>query len=141
MGDVAERADGGDDVRGSVTRLENRRAGSLTTFVDSPSGECVLQGGSDGSGEIFLAFHLYDSRGALVAESAGFEQLADGGLKVKCAKGELLLDIPRDMSANIRYRLYNAEGSLLTWSDGARTKIYPNLRMDGTGRGWSPNGS
>ena len=60
---------------------------------------------------------------------------------MKCAKGELLLDIPRDQSANIRYRLYNAEGNLLTWSDGARTKIYPNLRMDGTGRGWSPNGT
>ncbi|MCH8850509.1 MAG: hypothetical protein IIC89_06765 [Chloroflexi bacterium] len=109
----------------------------MTAFVDSPSGEIVLQVASDADGGLFVAFHLYDQRGSFVAESTGFEEFK-GALKVKCSHGEVLLDVPKDVDSNISYRLYNAEGSLLTWSDGERTKIYPNLRMDGVGRGWAP---
>lgn len=45
--------------------------------------------------------------------------------------------MPQDPAEPLRYRLYNSEGLLLTWSDGARTKIYPYLRMDGLAHGWT----
>ena len=79
----------------------------------------------------------YDSSGRLIASTDGFEQFPEG-LTVSCESGEQLLDIPSDLSAPFRYRLYNSEGLLLTWSDGVRTKIYPHLRMEGVARGWTP---
>jgi hypothetical protein len=121
----------------TVTQLEHRRAGTSTVFVDSASGENILEVASDENGVILLAFRLYDARGRLTAESSGFEQFPDG-LTVKCKGGEQLLHVPRDPTAPVKYRLYNSSGRLLTWSDGARTKIYAQLRMDGVAHGWVP---
>ena len=45
------------------------------------------------------------------------------------ARGEVLLSVPADQSKPIHYRFYNCQGSLLTTSNGGRTKIYPLLRM------------
>lgn len=84
----------------------------------------------DQEGLVLLSFHLYDSKGALVAESRGLEHFPDG-VTVRCGAGEVLLAVPADNNEPIRYRLYNCHGSLLTWSDGGRTKIYPFLRMGG----------
>lgn len=91
----------------------------------------------DENGVLFLAYRLYDAAGRLIAESDGFEHCPDG-LTVRCDGGEQLLHVPRDRAAPVRYRLYSSAGLLLTWSDGVRTKIYPNLRMDGVARGWTP---
>lgn len=83
-----------------------------------------------------MAYHLYDARGQLVAESA-LEHVPEG-LTVRCRAGELLLDIPKDAGVAIQYRFYNGSGLLLTASDGARTRIYPLLRMEGVNRYWAP---
>lgn len=92
---------------------------------------------SDENGHLLIAFHIYDAKGSLVADSEGLSHYPDG-LTVRCAAGELLLDVPADDSNHIQYRLYNGDGNLLTWSDGARTKIGPLLRMEGVGRNWMP---
>jgi len=84
---------------------------------------------SDEQGEVFITFRLYDARGRLVASSAGLEPAA-AGRSVRGSDGELLLDVPIDIDAPIRYRLYNRDGLLLTSSDGERTKIYGLLRME-----------
>jgi len=118
-------------------RLENRRPGTSTTFIDAVSGEDIFQVASDENGLLFMAYHLYDARGSLVAESAGLGHFPDG-LTVRCAGGELLLDIPADPANDVQYRFYNSTGQLLTSSDGARTRIYPPLRMEGVGRLWVP---
>lgn len=112
----------------------NRRPGTSTTFVDASSEETILQLASDQDGLSFMAFHLYDSHGHSVAES----QLEhyDEGITVSCAGGEVLLAVPQDPGDNMQYRLYNSEGKLLTSSDGARTMIYPLLRMEGVRREW-----
>jgi len=120
-------------------RLGNRRPGTSTTFLDAVSGEDVFQVASDEDGLVFIAYHLYDASGSFVAESAGLGHFPDG-LTVRCAAGELLLDIPVDSAADIQYRLYSRTGQLLTSSDGARTKIYPPLRMEGVARLWVPPG-
>ena len=86
---------------------------------------------------LLLAFHLYDGAGCLVAESAGFEHFPEG-VTIRSNKGELLLNIPPNLNGHVRYKLYNCNGHLLTTSDGARTKIYPELRMEGVGHGWAP---
>lgn len=85
---------------------------------------------------MLLCFHLYDAAGRLVADSNGFDQFPKG-IVVKCAKGEQLLNVPLDPARPVQYRLYNASGHLLTWSDGVKTKIYPQLRMDGVGHRWT----
>jgi hypothetical protein len=77
---------------------------------------------------VLVAFRLYDSKGTLVAESSGLEHFPDG-LTVRSKSGELLLAVPRDSEKPVRYRLYNGQGSLLTSSDGGRTRIYGLLRM------------
>lgn len=118
-------------------RMENRRPGTSTTFTDATSGEGLWQVASDAEGLLLMAYHLYDSAGSLVAESDGLGQFPDG-LTVRCAGGELLLDVPAKSSDNVRYRLYNSGGSLLTKSDGVSTMIYPLLRMEGVGRNWAP---
>jgi hypothetical protein len=74
-------------------------------------------------------FHLYDSSGCLAGESGGPRSFPDG-LNVYSADGELLLYLPADLDADLRYRLYNQDGLLLTCSDGAITKIRPLLRME-----------
>lgn len=116
-------------------RTENRRASTSTTFADATSGEGILQMASDENGLLLMAFRLYDSDGTLVLASDGLSAYPDG-LTVRCAKGELLLEVPADSSHNVRYCLYNSDGALLTKSDGARTRIYPLLRMEGVGRNW-----
>ena len=118
-------------------RLDNRRPSTSTTFADATSGEGILQVASDESGRLLLAYRLYDARGLLVADSEGLGHYPDG-LTVRCSGGELLLDVPKDSSNDLRYRLYNSDGHLLTQSDGARTVIYSLLRMEGVGRGWVP---
>jgi hypothetical protein len=105
--------------------------------MDSASGESVLQVASDQDGVLLVAYHLYDAGGRLIAESDGFERLRDG-LTICGEGGEQLLHVPSDHTAPIQYRLYNSSGLLLTWSDGARTKICPHLRMDGVAHNWKP---
>lgn len=124
-------------AKGDATRLENRRAGTSTVFMDSASGEGVLEVASDENGVLLLAFRLYDAAGRLIAESDGFKRFPDG-LTVCCDAGEQLLHVPCDPTAPVQYRLYNSSGLLLTWSDGVRTKIYSHLRMDGVAHGWTP---
>jgi len=119
-------------------RLDNRRPGTSTTFIDSASGEHILQIASDEEGTLLLAYHLYDDCGALVAECALDEP--PFGLTVHSESGDLLLTIPPDIGGTIQYRLYGSNGSLLTFSDGARTMIYPFLRMEGVGRSWARTG-
>jgi len=118
-------------------KLNTRRPGTSTTFIDATSGEDLLQVASDENGLLFMAYHLYDASGSFVAESVGLEHCPDG-VTVRCAEGELLLDIPIQSSGYVQYRLYNSGGHLLTSSDGARTMIYPLLRMEGIGRLWAP---
>ena len=119
-----------------ATRLLNRQAGTSTAFVDSVSGESVLEVASNAQGLLLLAFHLYDAKGRLAAESDGFQHFPTG-VTVCCEGGEQLLHVPGDLGAPVHYRLYNSSGLLLTWSDGARTKINPHLRMEGVARGWT----
>lgn len=118
-------------------KLETRRPGTSTRFIDATSGEDILQVASDENGLLFMAYHLYDASGSLVAESVGLELCSDG-VTVHCAEGELLLEIPIDSGGYVQYRLYNSDGRLLTSSDGARTTIYPLLRMESVGRHWTP---
>jgi len=118
-------------------RLDNRRPSTSTTFTDAASGEEILQVASDENGLLLMSFRLYDATGALVADSEGLTQYPDG-ITVKCSRGEVLLHVPPNSSADVRYRLYNSTGHLLTQSNGARTVIYSLLRMEGVGRGWAP---
>jgi len=117
-------------------RLDDRRPGTSTTFIDSASGEEVLQVAMDDGGALFIAYHLYDECGALVAESEGLEE-PHLGLSIRSGDGVLLLNIPADASDHIQYRLHGSSGRLLTHSDGTRTKIFPHLRMEGVGRAWA----
>jgi hypothetical protein len=121
-------------------RLNNRPPGSSTTFIDSASGEHVLQIASDEDGVLLVAYHLYDDSGALVAQSAGLEE-PSFGLAIQSESGDALLTIPADLGGDLQYRLYGRNGGLLTHSDGVRTKIYPRLRMEGVGRAWRRPGS
>ncbi len=117
-------------------RAGQRHVGSHTAFVDSISGEAVLEMASDVDGAEFLAYRLYDSQGTLTAESNGFQPFPRG-LSITCKGGEELLHIPKDASQPMHYRLYGAAGNLLTWSDGQRTRIFGVLRMNGVNKGWS----
>lgn len=117
-------------------RLDSRHPGTSTTFVDSASGEPLLQMATDESGVLLIAYHLYDACGALVAESAGLEE-PPFGLAIHSDSGDLLLDVPPGIGGIIQYRLYGSNGTLLTHSDGVRTIIYPYLRMEGVGRSWT----
>jgi len=121
-------------------RLDSRRPSTSTTFADAASGEGILQVAADENGRLLMAFRLYDASGCLVADSEGLAHYPDG-LTIRCDKGEVLLDVPADSSDDVRYRLYNSSGHLLTQSDGVRTMIYSLLRMEGVGRGWAPPSS
>jgi hypothetical protein len=118
-------------------RLDGKRPGTSTTFIDAASGEDIFQVASDAQGQLLMAFRLYDANGTLVAASKGLAHYPDG-VTVRCNGGELLLDVPADATTNVRYCLYNCDGALLTISDGARTKIYPLLRVEGVARDWAP---
>ena len=108
--------------------------------MDSATGESVFEVASDENGVLLLAYHLYDARGGLVADSNGFQHFPDG-LTICCGEGEELLHVPRDLTASVHYRLYSSSALLLTWSDGMRTKILPYLRMDGVAHNWTPPSS
>ncbi len=112
----------------------NRRPGTSTTFVDSVSQEVILQFASDEDGLSFMAFRLYDADGSFVAESP-LEHFGEG-VTICCSGGHVLLMVPPDPQDFIQYLLYNSEGKLLTRSDGARTMIYPLLRMESVRRDW-----
>jgi hypothetical protein len=100
--------------------------------VDAPSGEVLLRVGLDENGFPHLHFRLYDASGSRAAESEGPKSFPQG-LQIFSADGELLLDVPADLDADLQYRLYNQQGRLLTCSDGATTKILPLLRMEAGG--------
>jgi hypothetical protein len=118
-------------------KFGNRRPGTSTTFVDALTQESILQLASDERGLHLIAYHLYDSRGAFVAESEGLQHYPDG-LTVRSSRGEALLVVPPDSNKRIQYRLYNGSGNLLTSSNGIRTMIYQLLRMEGVARDWAP---
>jgi len=110
----------------------NRQPGTSVTFVDGESEEALLKLVSDADGDHFVAYHLYDAAGDSVREQS-LQHCIDG-LSVRSLRGELLLLIPKDDRKSIRYRLYNRDGALITSSNGIRTRIYPRLRMEGTGK-------
>jgi hypothetical protein len=87
-----------------------------------------------------IEFRLYDSSGHPVAES-GDSFSFPAGIRIHSEEGELLLDLPAKNGENIRYRLYNRNGELLTSSDGVSTRIGPCLRMESWPRGGMPQGS
>ncbi len=116
-------------------RFGDRQPGTSTTFMDASSAENILQLACDADGLHLVAFHLYDSGGYLVSDREGLEHYPEG-VDVHSTGGELLLSVPEDADENIRYRLYNHDGELLTSSDGIRTMIYQRLRMEGVGRKW-----
>jgi hypothetical protein len=113
-----------------------RNVGSHTAFVDSISGEAVLEMASDGDGVEFIAYRLYDAQGTLTAESKGFKRLRRG-LSISCKGGQQLLHIPARAEEPMQYCLYGPGGNLLTTSDGQRTRIFGVLRMNGVAKGWT----
>jgi hypothetical protein len=110
-------------------KLGGHRPGSLTAFVDSNTGDPILQIAADSNGEARVAFRLFDCDGNLACDSNGFQTYPEG-LRVEVGE-ELLLLIPNDPAGDIQYRLYNPEGRLLTASDGSRTQILGGLRIEG----------
>lgn len=110
-------------------KLGGHRPGSLTVFVDSNTGEPILQVAADSNGEARVAFRLFDCDGNLASDSDGFQTYPEG-FCVECGEEQLLV-IPNDPTGNIQYRLYNQEGRLLTCSDGTRTQILGGLRIEG----------
>lgn len=111
-------------------KLGGHRPGSLTAFIDSSTGEALLQVAADPGGEPRVAFRLFDCDGSLVEDSNGFQTYPEG-ISVFGGNQELLLLIPNDPAGDIQYRLYNCEGRLLTCSDGCRTQILGGLRIEG----------
>ena len=89
----------------------------------------ILNIAVDSEGCPQVRFRLYDSNGRLVAESGETSTFPEG-VRISSEEGELLLDLPAGIGENIRYRLYNHVGELLTSSDGASTRIGPCLRME-----------
>ena len=110
-------------------KLGGHRPGSLTAFLDGSSGEMLLQIAADPNGDPRVAFHLFDCNGKMVKDS-DFKAYPKG-IEVRGANDEQLLEIPNDPSGNVKYRLYNSDGRLLTTSDGARTQILGGLRIEG----------
>ena len=97
--------------------------------MDAPTGEVILDIGSDATGTLQIKFRLYDSKGCPAGES-GDASCFPGGIRVISQEGELLLELPSEPNGNIIYHLYNRNGDLLTSSDGVSTKIGPCLRME-----------
>jgi hypothetical protein len=100
----------------------------------------ILSIASDDAGRLRVGFHLYDSSGHPVAES-GDTSSYPAGIRIRSEEGELLLELPAKTGENIRYRLYNRRGELLTSSDGVFTRIGPCLRMESWPRSGAPQGS
>jgi len=109
--------------------VSTRRPGTGTAFVDATNEEVLLQFSTDQDGAIHIAYHLYDATGALAGEASGAKPVK-GGFTVACSKGETLLAVPADPEDHIHYRLYNADGLLLTFSDGIKTRIFRSLRVE-----------
>ena len=97
--------------------------------MDAPTGEVILNIALDAEGGLLVHFHLYDCDGRPAGES-GEASSYPGGLSIHSRGGELLLELPAELDENIRYRLYNSRGDLLTSSDGIATRIGPCLRME-----------
>jgi hypothetical protein len=110
-------------------RIGRNRPGASTDFIDSSSHEVLLRIACSQTGESMIAFRLYDSCGALVAQTDGFMPFVDG-IKVVAGDGEILLEVPPQPQDQIRYRLYNRAGHLLTCSDGLRTQLFAFLHME-----------
>ena len=89
----------------------------------------ILNIALDAAGALLVNFHLYDCDGHPAAKS-GEASSFPGGVSIHSRDGELLLELPAELDENIRYRLYNSRGDLLTSSDGIATKIGPCLRME-----------
>ncbi len=115
-------------------RLANRRPGWSTSFIDAATGDVLLEVSFDRDGTPLVAFCLYDEDGALVARTEGLERLKEPR-RVVDSSGQLLLELPTDLSRPICYRLFTRGGDLLTCSDGVRTTIYGSLRMQGVAGG------
>lgn len=114
-------------------RLANRRPGSSTAFVDASTGETLLQVVTDKNGDLFIGFRLYDANGCLVAASQGLQPLRRGlAFAIRSSCGDILLDVPADLDDHVSYQLRNQTGQLVTLSDGAHTRIFSLLRMEGT---------
>ena len=111
-------------------KLGGHRPGSLTAFIDGTTGEMLLQIAADSNGEPRVAFHLFDCNGNLAKDSGDFKAYPKG-VEVLGANDEQLLEIPNSPEGNVKYRLYNSEGRLLTTSDGSRTQILGGLRIEG----------
>jgi hypothetical protein len=117
-------------MKESNMKLGGHRPGSLTAFVDGTTGEMLLQIAADPNGDPRVSFHLFDCNGNLAKDSDGFNTYPEG-LEVIGANEEQLLELPDDPTGNVKYRLYNSDGRLLTTSDGSRTQILGGLRIEG----------
>jgi hypothetical protein len=117
-------------MKESNMKLGGHRPGSLTAFVDGSTGEMLLQIAADPNGDPRVSFRLFDCNGNLAKDSDGFNTYPKG-LDVRGANDEQLLELPDEPTGNVKYRLYNSEGRLLTTSDGARTQILGGLRIEG----------
>lgn len=113
-------------------RLEGRKPGNVTLFIDGSSEEVVLRIQIDDAGRPLIGFRLYDSQGQLVKDS-NEPQAFPEGLNVTSPDGEVLLDLPAGHQGDIAYKLYSRGGHLLTLSDGLRTQVFSYLRMEGKG--------
>ena len=110
-------------------RSGGRRPGTGTSFLDSTTGERLLEVTASESGETFIAFTLYDSKGNRVADSAGPHTFAEGK-EIRDEDGELLLLISAEEDGTIEYRLYSDKGALLTCSDGTRTQLFGGIKLE-----------
>jgi hypothetical protein len=89
----------------------------------------VLRMTTELDGAILMEYRLYDATGSLVSAAQKPKKVTKG-LTVTCPGGEILLDVPADGDKPLSYRLYNKNGHLLTFSNGSRTVIYGELRME-----------
>jgi len=110
-------------------KLGGHRPGSLTAFIDTATNEVLLEIAADENGAPLIGFHLYDRNGTLVSETEGRVRFPEG-LHIVGESQETLLLLPSNPDENIHYRIYSSVGKLLTASDGQRTQIYGNLRLD-----------
>ena len=107
-----------------------RRPGAYVSFVDSFTDETFLRVECDLDDLDLVSYRLFDRIGRLVADSDGPQSFPEG-VEVTDIDGELLLSIPSVRDENIRYRLYNLKGALVTCSDGERTQIFGGVRIEG----------
>lgn len=110
-------------------RAGHTRPGLSADFIDTSTEEVLLRVACSADGQALIAYHLYDARGQLVAETEDFTRFP-GGVRVVAPDGDVLLNVPPPPEEQLSYRLYNRQGRLLTCSDGQRTQIYSFLRME-----------